>query len=207
MSAVPLTLETLATAERFERQIAMVREHWAPTRRLWIDTPDPLRAARLGPDLPPDFWLGAGLPGLATIWPVRDGRFEFVDDGLTAVIIPAYDTIPGTLDANAERHVEHLLDLVAVDLDQPGRFWRRRGEALVLGSAFLDIAGHEGEPIPVFRNPLSWLRSGGGGIVVLDWDWVPDLLLGFDLIAEDVELGNRLEAALKPEIWVMVVAA
>ena len=67
------------------------------------------------------------------------------------------------------------------------------------------IAGHEGEPIPVFRNPLSWLRSGGG-IVVLDWDWVPDLLLVFDLIAEDVELGNRLEAALKPEIWVMEAA-
>ena len=68
---------------------------------------------------------------------------------------------------------------------------------------YLDIAGHEGEPIPVFRNPLSWLRSGGGGIVVLDWDWVPDLLLGFDLIAEDLELGNRLEAALRPGVWVM----
>ena len=43
--------------------------------------------------------------------------------------------------------------------------------------------------------------------MVPDWDWAPDLLLGLDLIAEDVELGNRLEAALRPEIWVMGVAA
>jgi len=77
---------------------------------------------------------------------------------------------------------------------------------LILGAAYLDIAGEEGAPITVFRNPLTWLRSGGGGICVLDWEWVPDLLLGLDLIAEDVELGNRLEAALKPEIWVMEAA-
>jgi len=201
-----MRLEDAATENRFDHQLTLVREHWASVRYFWLENPDVSAARKLRSELLEEFYIGAGMPGLAPIRPTRDGRFEFVDDGLTAVIIPAYDTIPGTLDANAERHVEHLLDLVAVDLDQPGRFWRRRGEALVLGSAFLDIAGHEGEPIPVFRNPLSWLRSGGGGIVVLDWDWVPDLLLGFDLIAEDVELGNRLEAALKPEIWIRAAA-
>ncbi len=123
------------------------------------------------------------------------------------MIIPAYDTIPGNLDANPEAHLEHLVDLVAVDGDHPDRFWRRRGEALVLGSAFLEIACHEGAPVAVFRNPMSWLRSGGAGVVVLDWEWVPDLLLGFDLIAEDVELGNWLDAALRPGIWVMEAAA
>lgn len=60
---------------------------------------------------------------------------------------------------------------------------------------------------PFKRNPLSWLRSGGGGITILDWSWVPDLLLGHELIAEDLDLGTRLEAALKPEIWVRGVAA
>ena len=59
----------------------------------------------------------------------------------------------------------------------------------------------------IFRNPLTWLWSGGVGVVVLDWTWARDLLLGFDVIAEDVELGNRLDAALKPEIWVMETAA
>ncbi len=42
---------------------------------------------------------------------------------------------------------------------------------------------------------------------MLDWAWVPDLLLGFDLIAENVKLGERLEAALKPNIWIGRVAA
>ena len=43
--------------------------------------------------------------------------------------------------------------------------------------------------------------------MILDWGWAPSLLLGLDLIAEDIELGNRLEAALKPGIWVMGAAA
>ncbi len=54
----------------------------------------------------------------------------------------------------------------------------------------------------VFKTPMSWLRSGGAGVVVLDWDWACDLLLGFDLLAEDVELGTRLKVALRPNIWV-----
>ena len=208
MSAGPATLEALAEDQYFDDQIALVREHWRSCRRLWLDTEDPLRVARLGPNLPHDFWMTAGLPGLAPVRPVRNGRFEFTEGGRPAVIIPAYDGLPGLLNANAERHVEALVDLVAVDVDHPDRFWRRRGEALVLGSAYLEIAGGlEAEPIPVFKNPLTWLRSAGAGVVVLDWDWVPDLLLGCDLIAEDVDLGNQLEAALKPEIWVMRAAA
>ena len=114
-----------------------------------------------------------------------------------------YDTIPSLVVANPERQFEELRDLVAVDVDRPDRFWRRRGDALVLGNAFLEIAGDQGEPVPVFRNPITWLRSGGAGIVILDWNWIPDLLLGHELIAEDVDLGNRLAAALKPDIWVM----
>ena len=207
MNAAPMTLETLATVERFDRQIALVREYWAAVRYFWLEDPDVPAARKLRSELPQEFYIGAGMPGLATIRPTRDGRFEFAEDGERAVIVPCYDTIPGILDANPERHVEHLVDLVAVDLDRPERRWRRRGEGLVLGLAYIEIAGQEGAPIPVFRNPLTWLRSGGDGIVVLDWDWAPDLLLGFDLIAEDVELGTVLEAALRPEIWVMEAAA
>ncbi len=201
------SLEAACAEQRFDRQIALVREHWPAVRYFWLEDPDVPAARKLRSELPEEFYVGAGMPGLADTSSTREGRFEFAEDGRPAIIIPAYDTIPGNLDANAERHVEHLVDLVAVDLDRPERHWRRRGEALVLGAAYLDIAAHEGEPIPVFRNPLTWLRSGGGGVVVLDWDWVSDLLLGFDLIAEDVDLGNRLEAALRPEIWVMEAAA
>ena len=69
----------------------------------------------------------------------------------------------------------------------------------------MEIAGQELEPVPVYRNPLTWLRSGGG-IVVLDWAYARDLLLDHVLIAEDVELGTRLEAALAPSILVMEAA-
>ena len=199
-------METLAEAERFDHQLALVREHWAAVRHLWLDDPDAAGARALRASLPEEFYVGAGMPGRADIKPTRAGRFEFAEDGRPAAIVPAYDGLPGLLDANPEAHVEHLVDLVAVDLDRPDRYWRRRGEALVLGAAYLDIAGHEGEPVPVFRNPMTWLRSGGAGVVVLDWDWACDLLLGFDLIAEDVQLGNQLDAALKPEIWIRAAA-
>ena len=96
---------------------------------------------------------------------------------------------------------------MAVDLDRPDRWWLRRGKALVLGAALLEIASQEHEPVPVFSTPVSWLRSGGAGIAILDWDYARDLLLDHELIAEDIEIGNRLEAALRPEIWVMAAAA
>jgi hypothetical protein len=199
--------EVIAEQGRFDRQLALVRDHWRSCRRLWLDHKEPLRAARLGDEVAPDFWVGAGLPGLATIRSTRDGRFDFANDGLTAVILPCYDCIPGMIDANAERHVGHLVDLVAVDLDQPDRFWRRRGEALILGTAYLEIARQEGEPVPVFRNPLTWLRAAGAGIVVLDWDYARDLLLDHELVAEDLDVAERLQTALKRDIWVREVAA
>ncbi len=194
-------IELLVAEGHADRQFALVREHWAAARHLWLDTPEPLRAARLGDVIAPDFWWGAGLPGLANINLTTGGKFEFAHTGKPALIVPVYDTIPGNLDANPERHVEHLIDLVAVNVDQPDHFWRRRCGALVLGNAFLEIAGQERAPVPVFKNPLTWLRAGGAGIVVLDWDYARDLLLDHELIAEDLDLGAALEGALKPDIW------
>ncbi len=205
--ALVADIEKMVAQGRFDRQFLLVGEHWRSVRHLWLDQAEPLRAARLGHDLRPGVWSDAGLPGLANIRPKRDDRFEFAEDGRPAIIIPAYDTIPGIIHTNPARHVEHLTDLIAVDLDHPDRFWRRRGEALILGNAYLEIAGETCAPVPVYRNPMTWLRAAGAGVVVLDWDWARELLLDRELIAEDVELGNRLEAALKPDIWVMGVAA
>ena len=200
-------IDQMIAEGRLDRQFLLVGEHWSAARHLWLDTPEPLKVARLGDDLPSDFWFGAGLPGLANIRSRGVAHFEFDDNGLPALIIPCYDGLAGLLDANPQRHVEELVDLVAVDIDRPDRFWRRRGEALILGNAFLEIAGQEFEPVPVFKNPMSWLRSGGAGIAILDWDYARDLLLDHELIAEDVDLGTRLETTLKPEIWVMGAAA
>ena len=54
---------------------------------------------------------------------------------------------------------------------------------------------------------MSWLRAGGGGIAILDWYYARDLLLDHELIAEDLELGDRLEDALRPDIWIRGAAA
>ena len=201
------TLDSICGERAWTERIELVREHWASVRRLWLSDSDLDPGADIRSTLPPEFWLACGMPGLSTVAETDNGCFEFSKDGRLALIVAAYDCIPDQLDTNAERHVEHIVDLVAVDLGDPDRFWRRRGRSLILGAGYRDIASEEGAPLPVFSNPLAWLRAGGDGVVVLDWDWVWDLLLGFDLIAEDLELGNRLEAALKPGIWVMGAAA
>ena len=198
-------VEQMVAEGRVDRQLALVREHWSAVRHLWLGEADPLRAARLD-GLPPDFWFGAGMPGLATISVARCDTFEFAEGGRPAIIVPAYDCIPGMLDANPELHVEELRDLIAVDLDHPDRFWRRRGDAVVLGTAFLEIAGETCAPVPVFRTPISWLRAAGAGICILDWNYAKDLLIDRELIAEDVEIGTCLEAALAPSILVMEAA-
>ena len=200
-------LEALARDHHFDRQVDLARQHWASVRSLWLDDPDVAAARKLRAALPRDFWISAGMPGLATVKLTGAGRFAFTEDGLTAIIVPAYAGLPGRLDANAEAHVVDLVDLVAVDLDHPDRFWRRRGHAVVLGNVFPEIAGQELEPVPVFRTPLSWLRSGGAGICVLDWDYVRDLLLDHELVAEDLALGAELDAELRPHIWIRGAAA
>ena len=208
MMTADLGAEIGLREHRLDRQIELVREHWRAVSYLWLEEVDvSARLRRLRANLPKDFILGAGMPGLASIKPTHDGRFEFTEDGLTALVIPCYDTIPGNLDANAAAHVEHLVDLVAVDLDHPERCWRRRGDAVVLGNAYLEIAGQECQPITVFKTPLSWLRAGGAGICILDWDYARDLLLDHELIAEDLDLGVALEGALKPTIWIRRAAA
>ncbi len=201
-------ITALIAQGRFDRQFALVHEHWTAVRQLWIEeTHVPLVVRNIRSDLPEDFMLGVGMPGLAEITPTDDGLFEFTEDGLQALIIPAYDGIPGNLDANPERHVEELRDLVAIDVEDPERFWRCRGEALVLGNAYLEIAGETRAPVPVFKTPMSWLRAAGAGICILDWGWCRDLLLDHELIAEDLELGAVLEDALKPDIFVKEIAA
>ncbi len=181
-------------------QFQLMREHWSSVRQLWLGTSPPPGEVLGG--LPHDFWTGVGMPGLANIRPTGTGRFEFVEDGLTAIVLPVFDTIPGLVVASAERQVDELRDLVAVDFNHPDHFWRRRGEALILGTAFLEIANQEGAPVPVYRNPLTWFQAAGDGIVVLNWEYVREMLTGLDLVAEDLALGEQLEIALKPNIWI-----
>ena len=49
--------------------------------------------------------------------------------------------------------------------------------------------------------------AAGAGTCILDWDWARDLLLDRELIAEDLDLGDRLEEVLAPNIWIRRAAA
>ncbi len=54
---------------------------------------------------------------------------------------------------------------------------------------------------------MSWLRANAEGVVILDWNAAPALLLDAgEFLAENLELGNRLEVALAPTILVMEAA-
>ena len=46
MSTGTVTLERLARDQRFDHQIALVREHWASVRRLWLDSAVPSGTTR-----------------------------------------------------------------------------------------------------------------------------------------------------------------
>ena len=42
---------------------------------------------------------------------------------------------------------------------------------------------------------MSWIKANGQGLVILNWETGPDLLLDVgEFVAEDVALGNRLAA-------------
>ena len=59
---------------RFDRQLALVREHWAAGRRLFLTDSDLDPGANLRSELPLDFEIGCGLPGIASIKPTDVGR-------------------------------------------------------------------------------------------------------------------------------------
>ena len=62
-----------------------------------------------------------------------------------------------------------ILDLLAVRVDTPDRWWSRLGEAgLILGEDRYLAAVSEGEAVRVFDSPVAWLRGGCTGSVFLD---------------------------------------
>ena len=100
-----------------------------------------------------------------------------------------------------------LLDLLAFEPARPDRWWLRRGQAPLLGSIYVGLALEAGCALPVYASPMNWIKANGQGLVILNWETGPDLLLDVgEFVAEDVALGNRLAAALRPKIWVMEAA-
>jgi hypothetical protein len=87
-----------------------------------------------------------------------------------------------------------------------GKIGTRLGIGACLGQGQIgrDGLGMADRPIPVFRNPVTWLRQNRRGLVVADWDAAAHLLSDVALRPEDerhgIELSRRLR--VRPPIIV-----
>jgi hypothetical protein len=61
-----------------------------------------------------------------------------------------------------------IIDLVAQGLTS-GRMLPRMGIAAVIGADEIEIAHEHGQPLLIFSNAMSWLKSGCRGVVIIDW--------------------------------------
>ena len=202
MTAALVTLKATAAELAEEERWALFREYAATVRRIEGRHLDHLMS--LG--APRDFWDNTGAPGVGSIRPLQDGSFEFAENGRSVAVLPVYDSETPAW-APLEHRFDGLLDLLAFDPTRPDCWWLRRGQALLLGSIYVDLAIEAGCALPVYANPMSWLRANAEGVVILDWNAAPALLLDAgEFLAENLELGNRLEVALAPTILVMEAA-
>ena len=109
------------------------------------------------------------LVGVAAVEIDDDGSFQFIEYGDLALVVA--DGVRGAMGWST------VDELVVFRTDRPGRWGVRRGDVPLLGAglndALHDYAMTLGEPIRLYENPMSWLRAGGQGLVVLDWSFDP----------------------------------
>lgn len=197
------TLETLVAELAEEERWALFREYATTVQRIEGRHLDHL----LSLGNPWAFWDNTGAPGVGSIRTLAEGHFEFTKNGRSAVVLPVYDSETPAW-APLEQRFEGLLDLLAFDPARPARWSLRRGQAILLGSIYVGLVLEEGCALPLYSNPLSWLKADGEGVVILNWEVAPSLLLDVtEFVVEDVETGNRIKAALTPAVWVKEAAA
>jgi hypothetical protein len=120
-------------------------------------------------------------------------RFDVRQDGTYQLS----ETGPGAIIMVVMEHND-LADLLAWRLLEPGRWWLRRGLGVFLGEEAVGRAAFLHEPLAVYRSPLSWLRGGCDGAVVLDWRFAQSMLLEVsEIVAEDLAHGEEIERRLR----------
>ena len=126
--------------------------------------------------------------GVAKVQTFPSGFYELNDVGASAVIVAAGRPAPPIWDT--------LDDLIAFRPQDPGRWWRRRGEVQVLGSG--NIRPEPVFPLTLHDTPLSWLQSGASGVCVIDWRVDPErFLYAGPVAAESPSLKTRLERCIQ----------
>ena len=127
--------------------------------------------------------------GVARIVTTSDGLFEPHEDGEHALIVPE-----GVPEWPAW---DEIYDLIAFKPDDPARWWRRRGDANLLGAS--NMTNWRLAPLCIHETPLSWLQAGADGICVINWglDPLAHLVGAGHLEAETPMLKDRLERRIK----------
>ena len=126
--------------------------------------------------------------GVAEAETSPSGLYEPNDDGESILVVaegcpaaPIWDTLD---------------DLIAFKPQEPGRWWRRCGEAKILGA--YNVRSEPVFPLTIHETPLSWLRSGARGICIVDWSFDPErLLYAGPLEVESDRLKARLERRIQ----------
>jgi len=114
---------------------------------------------------------------------------------------PSPDGKPVIVLACFEHPNEPPVDLVAFEPSNPGHWYLRLGNAVVLGLHNARLALFNEEPVLVHPEPLSWLKAQCQGCCVLDWQAdILSLLEGYGVLAADKETGRKLEGAFRHHI-------
>lgn len=114
-------------------------------------------------------------------------RFWFADDGDLSLVIEAVDVERGEL---------ITADFVSWPITCPSAVSTAFGRVDLLGADQVDnpASFYGGRPLFVHRTPLSWLRAGCSGVVVLDERRAGARLAGAlgNLLAEDLDHAREL---------------
>lgn len=134
----------------------------------------------------------------APVVPLAPDRFDFAADGREVAIIACHDAF------------EEVTDVVAFVTTDPSRVRRYAGRAVFLGEHVLanPATCALGEPLRLYRTPLSWLVAGGHGAVVLDPAQAWRALLDVPAIAgEDKEHARALADIRSPPLCRVMIPA
>jgi hypothetical protein len=103
-------------------------------------------------------YLGSFAPlGVSRVREGKDGLFEPSADGDLRIIVPVLEN-------------GGVVDLIAVNPAQPGRWSWRIGQGWALGVDELLRPRFDDGPADVLPTPIAWLRDGAKATVILDFD-------------------------------------
>ncbi len=178
-SYLPTPLQDLR-AEFYERAVPSLQ---------WLDY---MRENHLSPAL---VEAHAGVLGLCPVEFLPGRRFDFSDEGVLSAVIEVLD-----------EDGETTVDLLAWAVNQPAAFASALGCARGLGpwQARNRATYFNGRPLQLWRTPLSWLKAGCSGAVVVEpqsaISWLasaPGLIAGEDL-AHAREIAHLLHPYVDP---------